>query len=244
MLLGTRAPVTDYSAAGGSRAAADVHVVPVSMIDPDPENARKTFGAAELQELADSMKRHGQLQNVIATRDPRTQRYQLLAGNRRLKAAALAGIAELRVWVVPKHSAADTLRELSFAENMVRQDLSPMETARHMKRLMDLWGISGAELARRIGIAQSTVSKRLALLKLDESTAAAVDAGTLTQDEARQSTVRPSRAKRRAARGRRGVFVVGAGEARVKRGRTLRQLVDELLVLLADEEAADRSAAA
>jgi ParB family chromosome partitioning protein len=210
-----------------NRGAADTHHVPVEMIDPDPENARRTFPEQELHELADSLKRHGQVHNVVAFRDDATGRYRLLAGERRLRAAKIAGLPTLRVWVVPRHAAADTLRELSVAENLCRQDLSPIETARHMHRLMTLWGCSGAELARRIGVAQSTVSKRLALLKLDDDTAAKVDAGNLTQTEAvdARSTKRKHRAR---SRGGETIRTKAAGAIRLRRGHTLADLVAEL----------------
>jgi hypothetical protein len=109
---------------------------------------------------------------------------------------------------------------------MARSDLKPVEVARHWKALMDRWQCSTRELAARVGVAPSTISKRLSLLKLDAETQQAVDAGTVQRTRAVEST----RTRRLSSRGRqpRGVYVFNAGVVRVKRGHTLADLVAEL----------------
>lgn len=208
-------------------ARTDIVRVDVSEIDPDPDNARKHFDADELSALADDMRRHGQIQNAVVWRNAATGRYQLIAGERRWRAAQLAGLSTLVCLIVPRDMADETKREIAFAENMSRSDLKPVEVARHWKGLMDRWGITGRELAARIGVAPSTVSKRMALLKLDETTQHAVDAGLLVKTHALESqrTRRRSRAGRRAPR---GVHTFAAGTVKLRRGYTLAALVAEI----------------
>ena len=209
--------------------ADNVFRVPVGQIEPDPENARQHFDAEELQSLADNMNRHGQLKNAVAwVRGD--GRYQLVAGERRLRAAKLAGIPTLNVLVLPRGMAEETRQEMAFAENMARSELKPTEVARHWKTLMERWGITGSELAARIGVSQSTVSKRLALLKMDTDTQRAVDAGAVKATHALEGTRRSRRgAKRRAPR---GVFELAAGTLKLRRGHTLADAVAELAAMV------------
>jgi ParB family chromosome partitioning protein len=216
--------------------AENVFRIPVGQIEPDPENARQHFDADELQALADNMKRHGQLQNAVAWLRG-DGRYQLVAGERRLRAAKLANIATLNVLVLPRGIAEETRQEMAFAENMARSELKPTEVARHWKSLMERWGISGRELAFRIGVAQSTVSKRLALLKTDADTQRAVDAGNVKATHVVEGMRRSRRApKRRAAR---GVFELTASTLKLRRGYTLAQAVAELSAMAAAQVQAD-----
>jgi ParB family chromosome partitioning protein len=216
--------------------AENVFRIPVGQIEPDPENARQHFDAEELQALADNMKRHGQLQNAVAWLRG-DGRYQLVAGERRLRAAKLAGIPTLNVLVLPRGMAEETRQEMAFAENMARSELKPTEVARHWKTLMERWGISGRELAIRIGVAPSTVSKRMALLKTDADTQRAVDAGAVKQTH----VVESSRRSRRATKGRapRGVFELTAGTLKLRRGYTLAQAVAELAGIVNAQAQAD-----
>jgi len=139
--------------------------------------------------------------------------------------------------VLPRGMAEETRQEMAFAENMARSELKPTEVARHWKTLMERWGITGMELAARIGVSQSTVSKRLALLKTDADTQRAVDAGAVKQSHVVEGTRRSRRApKRRAAR---GVFEVAAGTLKLRRGYTLAQAVAELAGIVNAQAQAD-----
>lgn len=102
----------------------NVFHIPVDRIDPDPDNARKMFDADELQALADNIRRNGQIQNAVAWLRG-DGRYQLVAGERRLRACKLAGIPTLTVLVLPRTLAEETRREMAFAENMARSTSSP-----------------------------------------------------------------------------------------------------------------------
>jgi ParB/RepB/Spo0J family partition protein len=212
----------------GVLATRDTFKIPVDQIDPDPENARKSFDGEELAALADDMKRHGQIQNAVAYLEETTNRYRLVAGERRWRACKLAGIPALVCLVLPRQLADEAKAEMAFAENMARADLKPTEVAAHWKVLLSRWQCSTRELAARIGVSQSTISRRLALLQLDTDTQQAVDAGQVhkTHVVEAQRTRRRSRAGRRAPRG--VVETVAAGSIRLKRGHTLAGLIAEL----------------
>jgi ParB family chromosome partitioning protein len=216
------------------RRVENVLEIPVDAIRPDPDNARKHFDTDELTALADDMRRHGQLQNVVVWNDIPAGQYQLIAGERRLRAAKLAGMKTLVAMIVPREMKDDIRAEMAFAENMSRAELKPTEVARHWKALLERWGCSTRELAARVGVAQSTISKRLALLKLDADTQHAVDAGTVRRTHVVEAT-RTRRRSRGGKRAPRGTHQFNAGTVTLKRGHTLADLVAEI-------EAANRQA--
>jgi ParB family chromosome partitioning protein len=223
----------------GVKAVSNVVAVPLEQIRPDANNARKVFDADELEALAADIKRHGQLQNAVAFQDRTTGEYHLIAGERRFRACKLAGVATLVCQIVPREIESDVREEMAFAENMSRSQLRPTEVAAHWKRLLERWNCSTRELAARIGVSQSTISKRLSLLKLNTEGQAAVDAGVATQTSAVASTGR-----KRTNTGSpkpRGVVELNAGTVKVKRGRTLAELHAELTARL---NATDGKAAA
>jgi ParB/RepB/Spo0J family partition protein len=202
--------------------AADVFKIPVDEIRPDPDNARKHFDAEELEALAHDLRRHGQFQNCVVWHDAADNRYQLIAGERRWRAAKLAGLTTLTCLLVPRDMVAETKTEIAFAENMSRADLRPVEVARHWQELMARWGVGVRELAARVGVAPSTVSKRLKLLRLDVDTQRAVDAGTIKRAHMEAPPRRPR------GRSTRGVHTFNAGVVKLKRGHTLEALAAEL----------------
>jgi ParB/RepB/Spo0J family partition protein len=227
---------THHNPPPGARASrhatADVQKLPVGSILPDPDNARKTFDADELAALAEDIKRHGQLQNAVAFETDTPGVFQLVAGERRWRACQLAGIPTLVCMVLPRDMAREVREEIAFAENMARSDLKPVEVARHWQALLERWKCSTRELAARVGVAQSTVSKRLALLKLNPETQNAIDAGQVHRTAAVEST----RTRRRTTGGRRhsrGVHVFNAGTVKLKRGAKLAELVAELNAAIA-----------
>ena len=225
-------------ARGAVKTVSNVVAVPLEQIRPDANNARKLFDPDELQALADDIKRHGQLQNAVAFQDRTTGEYHLIAGERRWRACKLAGVPTLVCQIVPREIENDIRDEMAFAENMSRSQLRPTEVAAHWKRLLDKWGCSTRELAARIGVAQSTVSKRLALLKLDNDTQTAVDAGTVKRTNAVATTQRKRATVEKKPR---GVLELNAGTVKLKRGRTLAELHAELSARL---KATDGKAAA
>ena len=217
-------------------AAADPHApqmmpIPVSMIDRDEGNPRETFDEEALDRLAAVMKRQGQIQNCVVWRDPSTGGYRLTCGERRWRAAKRAGILNLFCLVLPRTTAMNMREEMAMSENTARENLRPVELAKSYKRLMDKNGWSGAELARNIGVAQSSVSEHLGLLTLDPETQRKVDNREVSKRAViRNATDKPTR--RRARGGRRAprgvVETVAAGSIRLKRGHTLATLIAEL----------------
>jgi ParB/RepB/Spo0J family partition protein len=246
MLAGIGEPYVRPVAAGAGEAVRDVFRISVDLVDPDPENARTTFDDSELAALAADMKRHGQIQNAVVF--PQGDRFTLVAGERRLRACKLAGIPTLTCLVLSRDVALEVRQEMAFAENMCRSDLRPTEVARRWQTLMDRWNVSGMELARRIGVAQSTVSKKLALLKLDAETQAAVDAGQVGEECARRqaNAAAPSGrgryAGKRRGRANRNVLELATGVVRLKRGRTWAELLEELRAVVEAEATANRAA--
>jgi ParB family transcriptional regulator, chromosome partitioning protein len=169
----------------------DIHV---SRITPHSANIREELG--DLTELAASIRIHGIVQPLAVQPHPaRPGRYQLLAGHRRLAAAKLA-----RLEMVPcviRRTAAEPARaiELMLVENCQRRDLSPVEKAEAMGALRN-HGMTAAQIAKRTGLSDSTVSNCLALLDLDEATRARIAAGTVTVG----SAIKAVRETRKAAR--------------------------------------------
>jgi ParB/RepB/Spo0J family partition protein len=226
-----------------TQTAKDVFRVPVEAIIPDPENARQYFDEEELQALADNLKRVGQLQNAVAF--PEGERYTLVAGERRWRACKLAGIPTLNCLVLPRDLALEVRHEMALAENVCRSDLKPTEVAKRWQALMERWNVSGSELAKRLGVAQSTVSKKLGLLKLDAATQAAIDAGQVGEETARRQAEKPTAGKLTTSttKGEKRKinyteFNTRNGVGRLKRGGTLRGLIAELEELARNQEPA------
>ncbi len=131
-------------------------------ISANPWQPRTHFDREELSELAESIKQHGILQPLIVSQEGSS--YQLIAGERRLKAAELLGLNEVPV-IIRQATDRDKL-ELSIVENIQRRDLNPLETANSYKRLMEEFGLSVEEVAKEVGKHVSTVTNFLRLMKL------------------------------------------------------------------------------
>jgi ParB/RepB/Spo0J family partition protein len=165
-------------------------VIPIADIESSPTNPRKAFDQAELQELAESIKANGVLQNVIvrpmagATTPPQ-MRYELVAGERRWRAAQLAGLDTIPATVRDLSDA--QVIELQMIENVQRADLSPLEKARGYQRLLGLpeFKEEGVKLlAQKVGKSAATIYGLLKLLELPETARKAVEAGTLSMSTA------------------------------------------------------------
>lgn len=151
---------------GAPAAAARVVSLRCDQIRPDPQQPRKTFEAGALEELAESMRLHGQLQPALVRPDPNGDEYILIAGERRWRACMLAERPALDAIV---HDV-DAVRafEMALAENVQRDSLLPLEEARAYQHLAEVRKISQSELARLLGIDRRRVSEKLALLQLSE----------------------------------------------------------------------------
>ena len=153
---------------------------------PDPNQPRKEFEAESLRQLADSLQERGQLQPIRVRWDAAMERWVIIAGERRWRAAGLAGLPTITAVEATKPLTDDEILEEQLIENCVREDLRPIEQARAYKALIDSRGISQRQLAEKLRIAQATVAKTLALLKLPEEIQASVDASEIGPAEAYQ----------------------------------------------------------
>ena len=139
-----------------------VRFLPVDAILPNPDQPRRTFDPSALEELANSIQAMGMLQPLTVRR--RDGQWELVAGERRLRAARLAGLETVPCLSIQTDGQSSSL--LALVENLQRRDLDFWEEAAALRRLIDTYHISQEEAARRIGKSQSAVANKLRLLKL------------------------------------------------------------------------------
>ena len=155
--------------------------VPLNRIRPNPLQPRRHFDEAELEALAASITEHGVLLPILVTQT--LDGYQLVAGERRFRAAQLAGLE--RIPVVIRQVADRDQLELALVENLQREDLNPIEEAYAFRQLIDDFGLTQELIAARVGRARSTVANTLRLIELDEHIQQLIVEGRLTQGHAR-----------------------------------------------------------
>ncbi len=158
--------------------------VPVNLIDPNPFQPRRAFPEATLKELADSIRASGMVQPVLLRRaEGSAGRYQLVAGERRWRAAQFAGIEAIPA-IVRELADKDAL-ELALTENLLREDLNPLEVARAYETLQQKFRLSHEEIADRLGVTRTTVTNTLRLLRLPPSIQEMLANGDITFGHAR-----------------------------------------------------------
>jgi ParB family chromosome partitioning protein len=155
--------------------------IPVDRIRPNPHQPRKRFGVEELASLTESITEHGVLQPILVTET--VDGFQLVAGERRLRAAQAAGLE--RVPAVVRQLADREQIELALVENLQREDLDPLETAEAYRQLIEDFEFTQDDVANRVGKARSTVANTLRLLDLAPGVQAAVADGRLTEGHGR-----------------------------------------------------------
>ena len=165
-LLPSRSPVTSIqaTASGPSGAGPAVSQLPISRIDPNPLQPRVVFDAGRLQELANSIQANGIIQPLIVRKNG--DRFELIAGERRLRAARMADLAD--VPVIIQDYAEDRILEIALVENIQREDLNPIETAHALERLAREMGLSHEDIASRTGKDRTTITNLIRLLRLPE----------------------------------------------------------------------------
>ena len=136
----------------------------LSDIEPNREQPRKNFDKEALEELADSIKQYGLIQPIVVQK--KDDYYEIIAGERRWRAAKLAGLTEIPVIV--KEFSEQELVEISLIENIQREDLNPVEEAMAYKRLIDEFHLKQDEIAERVGKSRTAVTNAMRLLKLSE----------------------------------------------------------------------------
>lgn len=170
--------------AGGLPApAGNVLSLPIDEIQPNPRQPRTQFDARELEELAESIRNHGVLQPLIVTRGGSDSGYVLVAGERRLQAARIAGLDTVPA-IVRSVNAQQHL-ELALIENLQRADLNPLEAAEGYRLLADEFGLSHDDIASRVGKSRAAVTNTLRLLKLSAPAREALRAGAISEGHAR-----------------------------------------------------------
>ena len=162
-------------------ASAGLEQVPVDLIDPNPFQPRSAFPEETLRELAESIRSSGVLQPILVRRVD--GKFQLIAGERRLRAARMAGLQAVPA-VIRDLGDRETL-ELAVTENVMREDLNPIEVAHAYDSLQERFQLSHEEIAARIGINRSTVSNTLRLLGLPEQIQNMVANGDVSAGHAR-----------------------------------------------------------
>jgi ParB family chromosome partitioning protein len=166
----------------GQAAPADTHV-PISMIVPNPLQPREAISEETLLELAASIREHGILQPLVVSHDPLTGTYMLIAGERRLRAARLANLDKVPV-IIRTVTEQQRLTQ-ALIENIQRADLSPLESARGFKRLVDEFNLTHEEVAAQVGKSRTAVTNTLRLLNLPQTVQAALAAQKISEGHAR-----------------------------------------------------------
>jgi ParB family chromosome partitioning protein len=156
--------------------------VPIEFVSPNPKNPRRSFAEAELADLAQSIREHGIVQPVLVRRKP-DGKYEIIAGERRWRAAQRAGLNEIPVLVRDVDDR--TALELAIIENVQRADLNPVEEAQGYQQLIDEHNYTQADLGNVIGKSRSHVANTLRLLKLPEVIRDLLVDGTLSAGHAR-----------------------------------------------------------
>ena len=163
----------------------NIDKIEIGKIDVNPNQPRKNFDANALKELSVSIKEHGVIQPVILA--PRGDRYMIVAGERRFRASKMAGLKEIPA--VVKDYTDKQIQEIALLENIQREDLNPIETARAMKQLLDDFGWTQEVLADRLGKSRPAVANFLRLLNLCPEVIAMIESGKLSAGHARALVV-------------------------------------------------------
>jgi ParB family transcriptional regulator, chromosome partitioning protein len=157
--------------------------VPIAFISPNPRNPRRNFADADLTDLAQSIREHGIVQPVVVRPGKEKDHYEIIAGERRWRAAQRAGLAEIPVIVRDVNDR--TALELAIIENVQRADLNPVEEAMGYQQLVEEHSYTQADLAQVIGKSRSHVANTLRLLRLPEVIRDMLVDGTLSAGHAR-----------------------------------------------------------
>lgn len=170
--------------------AEQVRLLPIESISPNPQQPRKVFEEEHLEDLAASIKQHGIIQPLIVITAESADRYTLIAGERRLRAARLAGLKEVPA-IVRTASQQEQL-EFAIIENVQREDLNPMERAKAYQSLADQFSLTHEEIAHRMGKSRVTITNTLRLLNLPLLVQQALYSGEISEGHARSLLALPN----------------------------------------------------
>ncbi len=169
--------------------AGRVQQISIYKVEPNPDQPRRSFDEEALQALADSITAHGILQPLTVRELPGGY-YQIIAGERRWRAARMAGLHEVPVLVIEADDR--KVMELALIENLQREDLNPLEEAKGYRVLMEEYGLSQEKAAERVGKSRSAVANSLRLLQLCPEVLSLVEDGTLSAGHARAMVSLPT----------------------------------------------------
>ncbi len=159
----------------------EIQFIPLELVDTNPYQPRKSFNSEELADLADSIAQYGVLQPVVVR--PRGERFELIVGERRLRASKLVGLETIPALIRPADE--EDTAFLALVENLQRQDLGFFEEAQAYGRLLEEFGLTQAALAERVGKSQSTIANKLRLLRLPEPIKDRIHEANLSERHAR-----------------------------------------------------------
>jgi len=180
LILSEHADVPKDSSSADNRSASPASI-PVETIVPNPHQPRRQMNEASIAELAASIKSTGVIQPVIVRQVP--DGYELIAGERRWRAAKLAGLSEIPALI--RNVDSFTQAQMALVENIQREDLNPMDRAESYKALISQLGLTQAELANRLGEDRSTIANFVRLLDLAEPVRQQIRAGTISTGHAK-----------------------------------------------------------
>ena len=166
----------------GEHAEGDLQQVAIDAISPNPHQPRKEFDTESLAELAASIEKVGMMQPIVV-RETTAGNYEIIAGERRWRAASIAGLKTIPV-VIKKSDDIDTL-QMALIENIQREDISSVELAEAYKSLIDAASLTQEDLATRVGKSRTAVANTLRLMKLPEEIRLAVRSGVISEGHAR-----------------------------------------------------------
>lgn len=157
--------------------------LPLAKIEPNPDQPRKAFDQVSLDELAESIRLHGVITPITVRKGEKDGYYQIIAGERRWRAARQAGLEDIPAMVLEAEE--DEIMELALIENLQRQDLNPIEEAEGYERLMKQFGLTQEQVAKRVVKSRSAVANALRLLALPTEVRTMVSEGEISGGHAR-----------------------------------------------------------
>ena len=163
----------------------DTVEIEISLIDNNIDQPRKNFDPTALKELSESIKTYGVIQPILVV--PKNDRYMIVAGERRFRASKLAGLKKIPA--VVREYTEQQVQEISLLENIQREDLNPIETAKAMKELLSNYGWTQEELADRLGKSRPVVANFIRLLSLCPEVIALIESGKLSAGHSRSLVV-------------------------------------------------------
>jgi ParB family transcriptional regulator, chromosome partitioning protein len=181
--LGALIPTRSSQSEAQGRQGGGLAEVALDQISPNPFQPRRTFNEASIEELARSVREHGIVQPLVVTRTGENK-YRLIAGERRYRAAKKAGLSTVPVVIKERMTDSDVL-QIALIENIQREDLNPIEEAYAYHQLHEEFGLTQEEISRRVGKERSTVANCLRLLKLPDAVKKLLASGQLSMGHAR-----------------------------------------------------------